>query len=284
MKLSDLIQRKVPPVPWAEGDNIPWYGPAFSQRMLEMHLSQDHDAASRRSDKIDKQVQWIHSELLSSRPSRILELACGPGLYTNHLAKLGHECVGIDYSPASIVYAKEHAKRDALSCTYLQKDIREVDYGTGFNLAMLIYGEFNVFCPTDIKGIVAKACAALNDDGLLILEPHTLAAVEKIGKKDASWDSADTGLFSEKPHLCLQERFWDQTTTTATVRYFILDAASANVSRYAVSYQAYSEQQYRSLLTDCGFEDICFYPSLTGQASEAQEGLVVIVARKQASP
>ena len=151
MQLQYLIRRTNPPAQWSEGDNIPWDDPAFSRRMLKEHLSQDHDAASRRSDKIDKQVQWIHREFLSSRSARILDLACGPGLYTNRLAKLGHECVGIDYSPASIAYATEHAKQNGLACTYCQQDIREADYGHGCDLAMLIYGELNVFCPSSAQ-------------------------------------------------------------------------------------------------------------------------------------
>ena len=281
MKLLDLIQRTSPPAPWSEGDNIPWSDPAFSQRMLKEHLSQDHDLASRRSNIIDKQVQWIHRQLLSSRPSRILELACGPGLYTNRLAALGHECVGIDYSPASIAYAKQQAERADLSCTYLHQDIRKADYGHGFDLAMLIYGEFNVFCPSDIKAILTKTHAALTEGGSLLLEPHTFEAVEKIGRTKPSWDSADSGLFSDQPHLCLTERFWDQSAATATVRYFIIDAATANLRRYATAYQAYTEKEYRTLLTDCGFEDICFSPSLTGQSADAQQGLTAIVAQKK---
>ncbi|MBA7683397.1 hypothetical protein ES703_91761 [subsurface metagenome] len=66
MKLPDLIRRTIPSAPWSEGEKIPWHEPAFSQRMLKEHLSQDHDAASRRSDKIDKQVQWISPSLTES--------------------------------------------------------------------------------------------------------------------------------------------------------------------------------------------------------------------------
>ena len=49
MNLMDVIDRESPPVPWAEGEKIPWSDPAFSQRMLQEHLSQEHDAASRRA-------------------------------------------------------------------------------------------------------------------------------------------------------------------------------------------------------------------------------------------
>ena len=102
MDLSDIVRRQLPPEPWAEGENIPWDEPAFSERMLEEHLAQTHDLASRRFEVIDQQVDWIHGEILGRMPTRLLELACGPGLYTNRLARLGHECVGIDYAPAAI--------------------------------------------------------------------------------------------------------------------------------------------------------------------------------------
>lgn len=93
--LLDLVNRIPVPEPWQEGDNIPWNEPGFSKRMLDEHLSQEHDAASRRLSKIGEQVDWIHSELLGGHSTRVLDLCCGPGLYTSRLAALGHECVGI---------------------------------------------------------------------------------------------------------------------------------------------------------------------------------------------
>ena len=157
MKLVDFINLPAIPTPWAEGDNIPWNEPGFSQRMLKEHLSQRHDAASRRFEKIEKQVDWIHHKLLLGRSTKILDLCCGPGLYANRLAKLGHNCVGIDYSPASITYAKNTANKESLDCTYLHQDIRTAEYGMGFGLVMLIYGEFNVFKPNDTREILQRA-------------------------------------------------------------------------------------------------------------------------------
>jgi predicted TPR repeat methyltransferase len=51
--------------------------------------------------------------VLQSEPQRILDLGCGPGLYTQRLASLGHTCVGIDISPASIAYARRVQHPDA---------------------------------------------------------------------------------------------------------------------------------------------------------------------------
>jgi SAM-dependent methyltransferase len=249
--------------------------------MLKEHLSQDHDAASRRFEKIEKHVAWIHCQVLLGNPTRILDLGCGPGLYASRLARLGHECVGIDFSPASIAYAREQAKREKLRCTYVHEDIRVADYGTGYGLVMLIFGEFNVFSPTDARAILEKAHHALAENGLLLLEPHTYLAVRKIGERSSSWYSASGGLFSDRPHICLWESFWDAENEATTERHFIIDALTADVARHAASTRAYTNEQYRSLLAECGFGEVEFHPSLVGDVDESQSDLTVVVSRKR---
>lgn len=281
MNLLDIIQRSPRPAPWAEGEKIPWHEPAFSKRMLKEHLSQSHDAASRRAQKIDMHVRWIHDGLLDGRPTRILDIACGPGLYTSRLARRGHDCVGVDYAPASIAYARDQASQQGLRCRYVLEDIRAADFGDGFGLAMFVFGEFNVFRRDDAHAILEKAHAALNDGGQILFEVHTLAAIEGIGAQGPSWHSATAGLFSDEPHLYLQESCWDQATQTATIRYLIIDAASGRVTRHALTNQGYSDEQYRSLLAETGFEDIRFFPSLTGSEDATQSAFIAIAARKQ---
>ena len=280
MKLVELADLPEIAAPWTEGDNIPWNDPDFSQRMLKEHLRQDHDAASRRFEKIDAHVAWIHRQLLKGRSTRILDLCCGPGLYTNRLAKLGHTCVGIDYSPASITYARDVASKEKLNCTYRHEDIRTAAYGGGFGLVMLIYGEFNVFRPSHARTVLEKVHGVLNDDGLVLLEPQTLAAIQKRGEKRSSWYFAKQGLFSDQPHLCLEQRFWDARSATTTTRFLIIDVATGETTRYALTAQAYTRVQYDALLTECGFEVVKFLPSLTGAADESQSDMMVIVARK----
>ena len=281
MNLDDLINRNPNPEPWSEGDNIPWSDPDFSVRMLKEHLSQEHDAASRRFENIDKHVQWIHQSLLSGKPSRILDLCCGPGLYANRLAKLGHECVGIDYSPASIAYAKTQATEAKASCQYHHSDVRQASFGSSFDFATLIFGELNVFKREDAKSILNKAHAALNGSGTLLLEPHDLEAVKEIGSEKRSWYSADKGLFSDKPHICMKENFWDETLKTSTTRYHIIDASTKSVSQYSSSMQAYTKDEYLALLTQCGFSGITFQSAMSANPEDAQPGLFVILAHKE---
>ena len=280
LKLLDIVHRQRDPKPWAEGEKIPWNDPDFSRRMLNEHLSQEHDAASRRFEIIDSHVRWIHDRILKRNPTRILDLGCGPGLYTNRLAKLGHRCVGIDFSPASIAYAREQAEEAGLECMYIQRDIRTADYGDEYGLVMSIFGEFNVFRPEEARGILEKARRALVPGGFLLLEPHTFEAVVKIGKQPPSWYSTEKGLFSDEPHLYLQENCWDTEGNVAIERYYIIDAATGEVVRHSASTQAYTDEDYRSLLAECGFGEVVFYSSLDGSTCSSGGDLIGILSQK----
>jgi len=278
MTLIDFIQRLPNPEPWSEGEKIPWNEPGFSQRMLKEHLSQEHDLASRRLFIIEQQVEWIDHELLNSHPTKILDLGCGPGLYSIRFAQRGHSCLGIDFSPASIEYAWQLNQNIVNKCSFVQEDIRLADFGNENGLVILIFGEFNTFQPMDARLILQKAWLALNEKGLLLLEVHPLEVIKNIGQTPSSWYSSTSGLFSDRPHLCLTENFWDEDQKTATERYAIMDALSGEIVQYASSMQAYSNVEYQYLLEICEFSEIIFYNSLGN--SKSDPSLFFITAQK----
>jgi SAM-dependent methyltransferase len=279
MNIMQIIQRIETPEPWCEGEKIPWNDPGFSERMLEYHLTQEHDLASRRFDIIDRHVDWIHNKL-GGKPSKILDLACGPGLYSHRLTKLGHSCRGIDFSPASIKYAREQAIKEEVEIDYALEDIRTADYGVNNDLALFIYGEFNVFKPADIKRVLKRAYDSLKEGGLFIAEPNRYETVKHVGTSPASWYSSQEGLFSPKPHLCLMENFWDPEKRVATTRYFIIDAETSDVALHASSMVAYTRENLEEINREIGFKDIVFHESLSGGKKDLDKNLEVIEARK----
>jgi len=277
--LQDIIDRDPEPAPWSEGDNIPWDDPEFSERMLAEHLSQEHDLASRRSETIDQQVEWIFSSVLGSRGARVLDLACGPGLYAYRLARKDCAYVGIDFSPASIRHAKEIAAAEHLSCTFLHADVRDGLFGEDFDLVMMIYGQFNVFQRDQGLEILKKAHKALKRGGALLLEVQTLEQIQKGGEEGPSWYSAQSGLFSAEPHLVLQENFWDAGVRASTIRFSIIDAKTSGVSTYALSNEAYTEHEIEDALVSVGFNNIERFPSLIGFSVDEAQELPAYVAR-----
>jgi 2-polyprenyl-3-methyl-5-hydroxy-6-metoxy-1,4-benzoquinol methylase len=280
MNLHDLIDRERPPQPWAEGEKIPWNDPDFSARMLREHLTQDHDMASRRQAVIDRHVAWIHNTCLHGSPGRVLDLGCGPGFYSQRLARLGHDCVGIDFGPASIDHARSEASRTGLEIEYTFGDIRKTDFGSGFDLAMLVFGEFNVFTVSDARQLLARMRAALKPGGRVLLEPHTFAAIENEGRAPPSWATAASGLFSPKPHCRLEEHFWHGDRQAATTRHYIIDAETGEVTRCAATMQAYTDEGYDELFRDAGFFMMRRFPSLSGGEADRHNALFVLVATK----
>ncbi len=280
MDIKDIINRKIPPSPWAEGEKIPWNEPGFSARMLKEHLSQDHDLASRRQSIIDRHVAWINETCLMEKPSRILDLGCGPGFYIQRLAQLDHDCVGIDYSPASIDYAKSQSKKTDLHVNYICGDIRQTEFGEGFDLAMLIFGEFNVFRRDDARRLLRRMYDALKPGGTLLLEPQTFDAVHREGMLTPKWYTSRWGLFSDKPHLALEEHFWHAEDQSATTRFFVVDSASGEVESFALTSEAYTDEEVEQAITGAGFTGVIKLPSLTGAEADQQEEFSAVIGRK----
>ncbi len=276
LTLFDIVTRAQPPEPWTEGENIPWDAQDFSERMLREHLSQSHDLASRRSEIIQRHVDWLHQEILTGRSGRVLDLGCGPGLYLGRLARLGHRGVGIDFGPAAIRHAREQAAAEALDCSYRLEDLRVAELGTGFDLVMLIYGQLNVFRRAQAESLLRRAYEALAPGGRLVLEPQRLDALRAGAGPSATWTSAREGLFSDRPHLILFERFWDEPRRCCTFRWHVVDAETSRVARYALTNEAWTPEELQALLSQCGFVDSEVLPGLPGTPDD--QGLYAVTA------
>jgi len=79
-----------------------WTNRHTAQKMLEYHLNEKVDAASRNSAFIERSVSWIAREF---GIGQVADFGCGPGLYANRLAALGAEVTGIDFSANSLDHA-----------------------------------------------------------------------------------------------------------------------------------------------------------------------------------
>ena len=280
--LLDVVER-APLRPWVEEEKIPWDDAAFSARMLREHLSQQHDAASRRLSIVDRHVRWLAGRL-PREGARILDLGCGPGLYTSRLARLGHRCVGIDFSPASLEHARREARGDGLACEYRQQDLRAGAYGEGFDLVLLCNGELNVFRPEEAAAILREAHLSLTASGQIILEVHSFDAVRALGLRPPRWYTRSEGLFADSPHVVLEEAAWAPELRAAIQRYFVVDASTGRVTRHGATVQGYSETDYDALLRSCGFENLERLPSLDGSGSPAQKDLFVLTGVSADAP
>ena len=65
-------------------------------------------------------------------------------------------------------------------------------------------------------------------------------------------------------------------------RFFIVDARSGEVTRHALTTEAYRDEQYQQFLAEAGFKDVRMFPSLVGTEvkEETHAANLAILARK----
>jgi len=273
--MSLFTEPEKPSSYWAGKYKIPWDDPAFSSRMLAEHLSQDHDMASRRAEKIDLHVEMIHKTVMNGLAGKILDLGCGPGFYAERLAALGHTVHGIDFSPASIAYAVENTTHPDL-CSYVHGDVRTEEFGSGYDLAMILFGEFNTFPPSEIGAVLKRMHAALGDGGRVLLEVQEYEAIKRRGGESHTWFQSKSGLFSGRPHLFLTHNDWDDDQSVTREQFVVIDAESMDVSRYCCTTQAYTTDEYMAIVTGVGFRNVTIGPAW-GDANDSTQSSMRMV-------
>jgi SAM-dependent methyltransferase len=245
---------------WTGDYKIPWNDPDFSKRMLAEHLTQSHDMASRRLEWVERQVEWIHRAFLNGRRSDILDLGCGPGFYSHRLAARGHRCRGIDFGPASIEYAQQQ-NPDRSRCEFVLADIRQAAFGGPCDLAMILYGEMNVFAPAEVLSILGKIKECLAPrQGRLILEIQKPEAVERGGCSEPSEQQFGSGLFSDRPHRCRTVSRWLPRQQVAIQTFMITEPTGGPAQVYRSTTKAWNAADLTALLEIAGFCRVSQHP------------------------
>jgi hypothetical protein len=76
------------------------------------------------------------------------------------------------------------------------------------------------------------------------------------------------------------EESWDERVRASTVRWYVVDAQSGEVTRHALTNEAYSDDEYVALLEGVGFAQVELHPSLIGVDDPSQSANVVVIGRK----
>lgn len=258
---------------------IPWSDPGFSRRILKDQLNPDHDIGGRRPAAIEKLTRFIHYHLLGGNATTVLDLGCGPGLYSHILGEMGNRCTGLDIAPAAIEYAQKIARAKKLNCTFTQADYLATDLGGNFGLVMLTFGDFNGFNPQTALELSAKISNSLRHGGLFFLEALTADGVMNIGEREPGWTVLPRGMFSDEAYLLLDKYHYNENQKRATADYYVIQK-SAVIEHFHQQYSGYSDDEYQQLLLAAGFESVEFYPGFDAGGHDFADDLQIIVARK----
>jgi SAM-dependent methyltransferase len=239
------------PVLYEKGDSIMWTDAHISKKLLELHLDPDVDSASRSQESIQRTLELILS-FCSEDPIRILDLGCGPGLYLERLAGLGHHCTGMDFSQNSISYARGQAKDKGLEIQYIHQDYLKLDMKDQFDLVLLIYTDIGVLLPQERDSLLERIRRALKPGGIFIFDVLNDRNLNEKFAEMQTWSYEFSGFWKASPYLELASGFHYPEHRVFLKQHTILDE-SEQIRNYRFWTHYFNRDDVLGMLGSSGF-------------------------------
>lgn len=257
MNIPDIFLKTAKPKIYEKGTSFMWTDEHISKQLLEIHLNPDLDLGSRKKSTIEKTANWILNTQKEKGKLNILDLGCGPGLYTEIFAKAGHNVTGIDISKNSIGYAKKSAKDKGLDITYLNASYLEtVLEPETYDLIVLIYTDLGVLSPIERETLLEMIFRTLKKGGTFIFDVLKDRDIEKkISPK--IWEVKYGGFWKESPYLSLSESFLYKEEKVILYQHAIVDTKE-NIETYRFWTHFFSQTDVQRMLDTHGFMDVKF--------------------------
>lgn len=165
--LHDFTQRPAPHSRFTVKEL--WTRPHLARQMLQFHLDQSTELASRPLTTIDSIVECLDCKV-SLEGKKLCDLGCGPGLYATRFAERGANVTGVDFSRHSLDYAVAEATRTGKSIRYLHADYLTDRLPTDFDVVTLIYYDYCALSSDHRKSLLAKMHDMLKPGGKVVLD------------------------------------------------------------------------------------------------------------------
>jgi SAM-dependent methyltransferase/GNAT superfamily N-acetyltransferase len=256
-----------------------WDDEHISKGMLEAHLAPEVEAASRKHAFIEASVDWIIRYTKLPNGAKILDLGCGPGLYSERFAKQGFAVTGIDFSRRSIEYAKQQAAQNHTNTEYIYQNYLTIDFSNEFDLIVLIYCDFGVFSDSEARILFDKVYSALKPGGYFIFDVFTPVKFIQCQDFHPTWEWAASGFWRPGPYVCLQSQHIYPENDTFMDQYVVMDEQD-RIEVYRNWNQCYSRDTIEKFLNDNGFQDMDFFADVSGEADDDMSETLTVVARK----
>ncbi|MFA8436707.1 MAG: methyltransferase domain-containing protein [Marinifilaceae bacterium] len=257
-----------------------WQDPYISDHILYAHLDEDSDEGSRNYATIIKSVIWISDFLNLPAGSKLLDLGCGPGLYSEQFHGQGFEVTGIDFSANSIRYAREQAEASNWPIEYICQDYLSINYTEEFDVITLIYGDLCVLSNEDRSKLLKKVWKALKPGGHLICDVFTKNYFKKSNQKQSWYISLEEGFWKPEEHLLLQHHYKYKKDKVRLDKYTLIKK-DGEMQTYHIWKQYFNPLRAEMMLKDHNFELKEKFSDLCGTPYTDKSEWIGMVAQKK---
>lgn len=212
------------------------------------------------------------SPLLSFRPgARVLDLCCGPGVFTVPLAVRGFDVTGVDLSPAMLERARKRSADAGAPITYVRADARSYTPPAGFDVVLNMFTSFGYFeDPADNTQVLRNMHRCLAPGGTLLLD---LAGKELLARKVTPPKVVRRG-----------DDLLVQTDTVlddwARLRSDWVLVRGDQVTRAALVWFVYSAVELRRMAEDAGFSRVEVFGGFDGRPYDQDAERLIVRATR----
>lgn len=261
-----------------EQTNSIWTDNYISKGMLEAHLNESLDSATRKIDFIKKSVDWICSILPPNKYQKLLDLGCGPGVYAELFYKKGYCVTGMDISKRSLDYAKSVALNNNMQIEYILGNYNQIDFNNHYDLITLIYCDFGVLPTETRKKLLKRIFVILNEGGGVLFDVYTPLKYQGM-KETKEFEIADNGFWHE--NLCLSlNSFYRYDEDNTFLNQYTIVTEDGEITNYNVWEHTFTIEELEEDLKQAGFTNIKFYGDISGLEYNKSSQTICVLAKK----
>lgn len=180
-------------------DNI-WTNEEIAPFIFQSYFNNAIYGGSKNEQFVEKAVEYINSIAKEHSCKSILDLGCGPGVYTVPLAELGYEVRGVDFSEKAINYAETNKNEQLRNLNHTVGNILTFRSNIKYDMVLLLYETYSSFNKKDRATLLNNITNNIKNNGIFILD---IASDKRFSEQSPAkgWQFFNAReLFIEKPH------------------------------------------------------------------------------------
>lgn len=239
-----------------------WYKNLFDSNLVDTIYNNKEVFEVARSD-----VNSLIELLNLKKDHKILDVPCGAGRHSIHLAKLGYSVSGVDISRDCISLAQRKIRNYFQNrINFAQGDMLNLKkYYNQYDILLNLWTSIG-YMPTDKQNsqVIKNLISCLKPGGKICFGKILIRDYLKKHFVPNSWSE-------QKTHFMLQQSDLDETTNYISTSWIIIPKNGKKRKEYKFRHKLYSKSEIVSLMKQHGLKNIKVYGSIKGAKFNASK-------------
>ncbi|MFG2994493.1 class I SAM-dependent methyltransferase [Streptomyces sp. NPDC048257] len=203
--------------------------------------------------------------------ARVLDLCCGPGLFTVPLARAGHAVTGVDLSAPMLARALTYCQEAGVKARFVESDMRAFAEPGVFDTVINMFTSFGYFDRLeDNVQVLRNAHTSLAPGGTLL--------IDVVGKEILARLDERVSLSERDGRVLVQRDTVLDDWTRLRSDWYAIEGSHA--ARGSMTLFLYSAGELRDMLGSAGFTDVRFHGDYDGAPYDHRAERLIAVASK----